>query len=199
VSSAPPSGPVLFLDRTHESGLMIKMLRGINASFHRHGTHFKVDEDDHVWIPRVTGWGWIIISGDKGIESDGVNRQSVIDSKAKVFVLSDTHSKGAEWAASLVLAYKEILRIAEENNGPFYCTVDKGSDSHVGEVRHEVGGGTIAKPALVPSPVPPPPAPEKPKAKPILVQPNKTKAQTAFKFPRKAAKRTLRKVEPPVA
>lgn len=196
MSSVPPSGPMLFLDRTHQSGLMIKMLRGISASFHRHSTHFKPDEDDHVWIPKVASQGWVIISGDKGIESDGLNRQSVIDSKAKVFVLSDTHSKGAEWAASLVLAYKRILRVAEENNGPFYCTVDKGSDSHVGEVRHEVGGGAIVKPT--PVAVPPKVVAEKPKAKPVLVPPQKEKAQTAFKFPKKSGKRSLKVAQPPV-
>ncbi|MGA2909792.1 MAG: hypothetical protein ABSE36_18985 [Terracidiphilus sp.] len=150
-SGQPNPSVVLFLDRTHESHLMIKMLRGIGAAFQRHGTFYKPDEDDHVWIPDVARQGWVIISGDKGIEKDGINRQSVIESKAKVFLLDDTSSKGAEWAASLVLAHKRIVRIAAENRGPFYCTVRKGSDAHVdeSELRFHSGGGPA-----VPGPTP---------------------------------------------
>jgi len=121
---------------------MIKMLRELKAAFERHSSHYMQDEDDDVWIPDVTRRGWIIISGDKGIENDGINRQAVIDSKAKVFVLSDTNSRGIEWAASLVLAHKRIIEIAEKNDGPFYCTVNKGSASHVdGDLRFHGTGG----------------------------------------------------------
>lgn len=186
MSNAPLSDRVvLFLDRTHQSALMIKMLRGISAPFERHSVYFKDDEDDPVWIPVVAGKGWVIVSGDKGIESNGVNRQSVIDSQAKVFVLADTHSKGAEWAASLVLAHKRIVRTAMQNNGPFYCTVEKGSDSHVGDrdLRFHAGGGPIVASALS-VPVPKTQAngaasdPKAPPAKEQLDQ-----RQEKFKFP----------------
>lgn len=125
---------------------MIKMLRGIDAVFQRHDTFYKPDEDDHIWIPSVASHGWVIITGDKGIEKDGINRQSVVDSKAKVFLLDDSHSRGAEWAASLVLAYRRIMKVALENNGPFYCTIRKGSDAHVeeSEIRFYANGGRIA-------------------------------------------------------
>jgi hypothetical protein len=127
VNCEPPRRQVvLFLDRTHQSAMIIKMLRGISAPIVRHRTYFKDDEDDDVWIPQVVQKGWAIVSGDKGIEKDGMNRQCVIDSKAKVFVLDDTNSRGAEWAASLVLAYSKITKIASENNNPFFCTVEKG-------------------------------------------------------------------------
>ncbi len=84
MSSAPLSGRVvLFLDRTHQSRLLIKMLRGIHASCEAHSTYYSQDADDNKWIPDVAGKGWVIISGDKGIEKDGINRQCVIDSQAK--------------------------------------------------------------------------------------------------------------------
>jgi hypothetical protein len=148
VSSGLPEVITLFLDRTHESRLMVRMLRGIDAHIQCHGTYFRQDEDDHIWIPTVAQKGWAIITGDKGIENDGINRQSVIDAKAKVFLLDDSNSRGAEWAASLVLAHRRIMRIAERNNGPFYCTIRKGSDAHVDEsdIRYHAGGGPIEPP-----------------------------------------------------
>lgn len=124
---------------------MTKMLNDLQLAFEPHSRYYAHTEEDHIWIPSVAGRGWVIISGDKGLESDGINRKSVIESKAKVFILADSNSRGAEWAASLVLAYKKIVRLSLENVGPFYCRVNKGSDSHVGDIRFYEGGHPIPK------------------------------------------------------
>lgn len=100
-----------------------------------------------MWIADCASRGWTIISGDKGIEYDGVNRRAVIDAKAKVFILADTTSRTIEWASALVIARHKILRIAAENNGPFYCDIEKAKDDHVGKPRFQDGGGPIPKAA----------------------------------------------------
>lgn len=133
----------LLLDRTHQSKLTVKLLRELDVSVETHRRHYLPDAADPDWIVDAAGRGWAIISGDKGIEYDGVNRQAVVASHARVFLLTDTESRGAEWAASLVMARKKILRIALENRGPFYCTVEKGSDHHVRNLRFLGDGGPI--------------------------------------------------------
>jgi hypothetical protein len=40
---------------------------------------------------------------------------------------------------------RKILKIAAENDGPFYCTVEKGKDDHIGTPRFLEGGGPIPK------------------------------------------------------
>ena len=58
-------------------------------------------------------------------------------------------------AASLVLARHKILRIVTDNEGPFYCTVEKGNEDHVGKLRFLEGGGPVIKIAsMVDSQVP---------------------------------------------
>jgi hypothetical protein len=140
----------LLLDRTHQSKLTAKLLRDLDVSVEVHKRHYLPAAPDPEWIADAANKGWAIISGDKGIEYDGVNRQAVAKSGARVFLLSDTESRGAEWAASLVMARHKIQRIAVENRGPFYCTVDKGSDHHVKDLRFLEGGGPLPKAVMVP-------------------------------------------------
>lgn len=114
-----------------------------------HKRYYLPEEPDPSWIADASRRGWTIISGDKGIEYDGINRHAVTEAKAKVFILTDTESRGAEWAASLVMARHKILQIATENGGPFYCTVEKGKDDHVGKPRFIADGGPLPKPASI--------------------------------------------------
>ena len=143
-----PSSTVLFLDATHQSKVTAKLLRDLDVNVELHRRHYLPAAPDPEWIADATGRGWVIISGDKGIREDGVNRYAVIKARAKVFLLTDTTSRGAEWAASLVTARKKILRIAEENNGPFYCVIEKGSDHHVHKPDFFEAGGPIPSPPI---------------------------------------------------
>lgn len=138
-----PSSIVLFLDATHQSKVTAKLLRDLDVNVEVHRRHYLPAAPDPEWIADATGRGWVIISGDKGIREDGVNRHAVIKARAKVFLLTDTNSRGAEWAASLVMARKKILRIAEQNNGPFYCVVEKGNEHHVHTPEFFEEGGPI--------------------------------------------------------
>jgi hypothetical protein len=133
----------LFLDRTHQSKVTKQLLTDLGTRVEVHKRHYLPATPDPEWVADTTRKGWTIISGDKGIESDGINKQAVIQAEAKIFLLTDTESRGAEWAASLVMARHKIQRIATENRGPFYCTIDKGGDGHVRDLRFLAGGGPL--------------------------------------------------------
>ncbi len=139
---------MLFLDATHQSKVTAKLLRDLDVNVEVHRRHYRPAAPDPDWIADATSRGWVIISGDKGIREDGVNRYAVIKARAKVFLLADTTSRGAEWAASLVMARKKILRIAEQNNGPFYCVVEKGNEHHVHKPEFFEEGGPIPSPSI---------------------------------------------------
>jgi hypothetical protein len=120
-----------------------KLLRDLDVNVEVLRRHYLPNAPDPEWIADATSRGWVIISGDKGIREDGINRHAVIKARAKVFLLADTNCRGAEWAASLVMARKKILRIADQNNGPFYCVIEKGTEHHVGKPDFFEGGGPI--------------------------------------------------------
>jgi PIN like domain len=145
----PSSNITLLLDRTHQAKITAKLLRDLSIAVEVHKRHYLPEEPDPNWIEDSSRRGWAIISGDKGIEYDGINRQAVETAKAKVFLLTDTQSRGAEWAAALVLARHKIVKIATENEGPFYCTIEKGKDDHCGIPRFLKGGGPLPKPSAI--------------------------------------------------
>jgi PIN like domain len=142
---------ILFLDCTHQSNIAIKLLRALGCSVERHKTHFLPDAPDDEWIPVCASNKWIIISGDKGIINDGINRAAVQESKAKVFILDDTTGTGADWASAIALAARKILWLASANDGPFYCRVARPTDSHVGKPEYLPGGGPIVVAPIVES------------------------------------------------
>jgi len=133
------------LDATHQAKITAKLLRDAGVNVEVHKRYFLADAPDPEWIADCAHRDWAIISGDKGIEYDGVNRRAVITARAKVFILSDTTSRCVDWAAALVVARHKILKIAAENIGPFYCKVEKCKDDNVSTPHFLEGGGPIPK------------------------------------------------------
>ncbi len=120
---------------------------------------------------------WVILSGDKAIESVPEERQAVINARAKVFMFDDTHKTRTEdWAASFLVARKRILEIVNRADGPFFVTIKPCSvRGHVSSPRFvtEAGGGWRGPEA------PLPPAPEE--AAVVAPQPAEA-AQAEFEF-----------------
>lgn len=103
---------------------MPDLLRRTGLRIVCHSDEFPDDmTPDPVWIERCALKGWVIVSGDKGIETDPINRQAVIDSKAKVFILDENNSRAVEWAAALIVGRRKMVAVAHENDGPFFASV----------------------------------------------------------------------------
>lgn len=118
-----------------------------------HYKHFAPEAQDDDWIPKCVENGWTIITGDKAIETDPINRRAVEESGAKVFLTSDTNSMAEEWAAAIIVGRRKLARIVERNNGPFFVDIDKHATSHVSSVRYVGGGGPKPEEeAVMPSP-----------------------------------------------
>jgi hypothetical protein len=94
-----------------------------------------------VWIAECGKQGWVILSGDKGLERNPINRHAVIEAACKVFIFTDTNSKAEEWAAAVIMARRKIAAIIDKNNGPFYVHIGKEAQSHLSEVRFVGSGG----------------------------------------------------------
>ncbi len=88
---------------------MAEILRWAGMNVICHNEHFSPEEEDHVWIPQCAKNGWIIVTSDKGIETDAINRAAVMESQAAVFILEDNTSRAANWAASFNCVEKSNL------------------------------------------------------------------------------------------
>jgi hypothetical protein len=110
-----------------------------------HYSHFEAEAPDDEWIPKCVEKGWVIITGDKGIETDPINAKAIEESGAKLFITADTNSKAEEWAAAIIVARRKMARIVEYNNGTFCVDIDKHASNHVSSERYKGSGGPKPK------------------------------------------------------
>jgi predicted nuclease of predicted toxin-antitoxin system len=115
----------LFLDRDQGSKRMPTLLKEarINIRWHAGEGFPSVETDDTEWIQAAASRGYIIITSDKSVETDPINRQAVIESKAKVFILDENNSKAIHWAAAIIVSKEKIYELARDNEGPFFASV----------------------------------------------------------------------------
>jgi len=116
-------------------------------SLHDPSLGFDQETPDPVWIEECGRRGWAILSGDKGLEKNPINRAAVISAACKVFIFTDTNSKAEVWAAAVIMGRKKIARFVDKFDGPFFAHVGMESNDHIYEPRFHGTGGPKPKPA----------------------------------------------------
>jgi hypothetical protein len=150
VSDAPHKlGHELFIDRT-SSKRLINILRKagfvLQTIFEVYPDNVHENVVDPDWIKKCGENNWIVITGDKRIETVPENRQAVVDAKVKVFLLNDSNSKPEVWAAAILLGQYKMQDIIDATTGPFFVTVGKRCDSHIQRPRRPAGYDLVAAP-----------------------------------------------------
>jgi hypothetical protein len=128
----------IFLDRTH-GGRFVTLLRDIGFTINPIKDIYPNGKDQFIrdpqWIQLCGENNWIIITGDKRLETVPENRQAVIDAKARVFILMDTQSLPEEWAAAVIVGHERMQEIIEANPGPFFVNISKRTGNHLARLR----------------------------------------------------------------
>jgi len=131
----------IFLDRTHGKAMATLLRRvglKVKTIYQVYPKRKHQSIKDPQWIAKCGQKGWIAISGDKRIERNVENKQAVINAKCKLFLLTDTNSLPEEWASAVILGREKISNVVRKNEGPFFATISKRSDSHVSHARFPV-------------------------------------------------------------
>jgi hypothetical protein len=81
---------------------------------------------------------WVVVSGDKRLETVPENRQAIIEARVKVFLLTDSNSFPKVWAAAIIGRYR-MQEIIDANSGPFFVNITKRSDKHLDRLRLPYG------------------------------------------------------------
>jgi PIN like domain len=77
----------------------------------RHGQHFPAGTEDAVWLPFVGEKGWILLTKDKRIRFNDLEKQAVIASRVREFYFTSGNFNGQEMAALLVVALPRMIRV----------------------------------------------------------------------------------------
>jgi hypothetical protein len=97
----------------------------------RHGKHFPPATEDSVWLPFVGQKGWILLTKDKRIRFNDLERQAVITSRVREFYFTSGNFSGEEMAALLVVALPEMIRLCRKHRPPFIASLTKTGNVHI--------------------------------------------------------------------
>jgi hypothetical protein len=82
---------------------------------------------DTVWIPQVTGLGWLIITRDSRIQAHKAEIAAVRDSSAKLVALSGEDARGTWAQLEIVMQRWRAIEQLREQPGPFIYTATRTS------------------------------------------------------------------------
>jgi hypothetical protein len=117
--------PVVFIDRTLTSAKLAAHLNAFREwRIELHHSWFQGNCPDPVWIRDCAKKGWILLSGDKEIRRSPENVEAVRQSKAQLFYYNPKNKRVEDYMGILATARHRILRLAKNNRGPFFASID---------------------------------------------------------------------------
>ena len=125
----------LFLDHNLGNKQLPALLRMAGLKVECHLANFDKEELDDVWIRECAKKRWVIVTSDKNIENDPVNRQAVIESGARIFFLDEGSARAIFWASAITVSKERIYTIVLNNKGPFSANISRETGLLVTDVR----------------------------------------------------------------
>lgn len=115
--------PVLFIDRAVQGRLLIEALREEGANIQLHQDHFSDNSPDTTWLPEIGKRDWCVLTRDKAIQHNPLEKRAIQNARVGFFVLSSPEVTGEELAQIIVKALPVIERIALTANKPFIARI----------------------------------------------------------------------------
>jgi PIN like domain len=112
-----------FTDRDLGAEVFPRILREAGLTVHRHVDHFRPDAPDEEWLPEAARRGWIVLSSDKAILHNPLERDAVMRSGAPLFVLIGGDAPAAALARNFVNTLPAVRRFLAEHAPPFIAKV----------------------------------------------------------------------------
>jgi hypothetical protein len=128
-SGRQPSLPedfVLYLDENlYNCKPILDALVQHGVKHERHGSHFDPGTEDTVWLPFVGKQGWGLLTKDKRIRSNELEKSAIKRHRVREFYFTSGNYSGAEMADMLVAALRDIVRFYRRYDPPFIASISK--------------------------------------------------------------------------
>lgn len=123
----------LYLDENlHNCRPILDALAQAGIHYERHGDHFpEPGIEDAVWLPYIGARGWILVTKDKGIRYNELERRALVRSGIREFCFSSGNMSAAEMSDALLKAIPAIRKMCARIEGPFIASITKSGLVHV--------------------------------------------------------------------
>jgi predicted nuclease of predicted toxin-antitoxin system len=114
---------VFFIDTNMSGNDLVKGLRENGLHVEILMDHFDQDTPDHEWLPVVSKKNWIVITKDKSIRYNPLEKLAVTGAKARMFVLIGKDMSGKDMADMILASVPAIRRVLKNNSRPFIAKI----------------------------------------------------------------------------
>jgi hypothetical protein len=122
---------VFYLDENLcNSTAILATLTKLEIRFERHLEHFDRGAPDEKWLPLVGKNGWALLTADKRIRYNLLEKRALAQNLVREFVFASGNLSGNDMAAALEAASAKIQRLCRKTKPPFVAAITKN-----GEVR----------------------------------------------------------------
>jgi len=91
----------------------------------RHGSHFAPGVEDTAWLPFVGERGWILLTKDKRIRFNELEKSAIQRYGVREFYFASGNYSGVEMAAMLAASLREMARFCRRYDPPFIASISK--------------------------------------------------------------------------
>jgi len=115
--------PTFFLDRSLGRHKVAAALRKAGAQVVIHDDRFNQDAADEVWLRAAGENRWVVFTKDKNIRFHLREKETLVEYGVRAFVLTAKALNAEEMGAIFVGALSKIVKVLENNAGPFVATI----------------------------------------------------------------------------
>jgi hypothetical protein len=132
LSPSPPDDFVLYLDENLcNTRAILDTLTKLGVHFERHLAHFSPGTLDEVWLPLVGSKGWILLTSDKRIRYNLLEKRALKVHAVHEFVFTSGNMSGQDMAAALEVGLNKMRTLCARNKPPFVASITRSGEVHL--------------------------------------------------------------------
>jgi hypothetical protein len=132
LSPSPPDDFVLYLyENLCSTRAILDILTKLGVPFERHLAHFSPGTLDEVWLPLVGSKGWILLTSDKRIRYNLLEKRALKVHAVREFVFTSGNMSGQDMAAALELALNRMRNFCRRTKPPFVASITRTGEIHL--------------------------------------------------------------------
>jgi len=132
LSPSPPEQFVIYLDENLcNSNAILDVLGRLEIPHERHLEHFARGVPDDQWLPLVGKNGWVLLTADKRIRYNLLEKRALEQHSVREFVFASGNLSGPEMAAALELALERMRNTCRKALPPFVASITRKGEIHL--------------------------------------------------------------------
>lgn len=131
-------GRTFFVDRSSGKYSLVAGLRSLGLTVERHDDHFGEKTEDPIWISECGRQDWIVVSSDKAIKKNELERRAIMSSGVAAFFFTSAAITSQQQIDAFSKALPKVTRLVLGQTRPFIARISKDGDvelwlNHKGE------------------------------------------------------------------